>query len=103
MHLFTVFSFGSAEKGQLGNGKTGEHIVTGGKTVFDYEWEPSKPVVLLHITYYVAQIIGLLVPVRGLEDKKVVEIACGQQHSIALDETGSVYTSHTAYMHLVLT
>lgn len=38
----TVFSFGSAEKGQLGNGKTGEHIVTGGKTVFDAEWEPSE-------------------------------------------------------------
>lgn len=39
---FVVFAFGSAEKGQLGNGKTGEHIVTGGKVVFDAEWEPSE-------------------------------------------------------------
>lgn len=37
-----MFAFGSAEKGQLGNGKTGEHIVTGGKVVFDAEWEPSE-------------------------------------------------------------
>ncbi len=28
------------------------------------------------------------VPVKSLEDKKIVHIACGQQHSIALDEEG---------------
>lgn len=31
-----------------------------------------------------------LVPVKGLEDKKIVQVACGQQHTIALDETGWV-------------
>lgn len=40
--LMSVFAFGSAEKGQLGNGKTGEHIVTGGKLVYDAESEPCK-------------------------------------------------------------
>lgn len=29
-----------------------------------------------------------IVPVLGLNDKKIVQIACGQQHSIALDEEG---------------
>jgi hypothetical protein len=29
-----------------------------------------------------------VVPVMGLDDKKIVQIACGQQHSIALDEEG---------------
>ena len=29
-----------------------------------------------------------LVLVKGLEDKKIVQIACGQQHSIALDSDG---------------
>ncbi|TCD61797.1 hypothetical protein EIP91_007883 [Steccherinum ochraceum] len=78
-----VFSCGSAEKGQLGNGKTGEHIVTGGKVVFDYEWEP--------------------IPVRGLEDKKVVEIACGPQHSIAMDDAGVVYVwGYNGYCRLGL-
>lgn len=41
IHL-TVFSFGSGEKGQLGNGRTGEHIITGNKTAFDIEPEPSE-------------------------------------------------------------
>jgi len=36
-----VFSFGSAEKGQLGNGTTGERITTGNKTTFDIEPYPS--------------------------------------------------------------
>jgi alpha-tubulin suppressor-like RCC1 family protein len=28
------------------------------------------------------------VPVMGLDGKNIVQIACGQQHSIALDEEG---------------
>jgi hypothetical protein len=32
--------------------------------------------------------MALVVPVKGLDDKKIVQIACGQQHSIALDEDG---------------
>ena len=35
-----VYSFGSGEKGQLGNGRTGEHITTGNKTGFDSQSEP---------------------------------------------------------------
>jgi hypothetical protein len=38
---FLVFSFGSGEKGQLGNGRTGEHIITGNKTGYDIETSPS--------------------------------------------------------------
>jgi hypothetical protein len=41
MTLSVVFSFGSGEKGQLGNGRTGEHIVTSGRAVFDIENDPS--------------------------------------------------------------
>ena len=37
-----MYAFGSAEKGQLGNGKTGEHIVSSGKVEFDAEWEPRE-------------------------------------------------------------
>jgi hypothetical protein len=39
--MLLVFSFGSAEKGQLGNGTTGERITTGNKTAFDIEDRPS--------------------------------------------------------------
>jgi len=36
-----VFSFGSAEKGQLGIGTTGERISTGNKSTFDIEDSPG--------------------------------------------------------------
>ena len=37
-----VFSFGSGEHGQLGNGRTGEHIITGNKTAYDVYNDPSE-------------------------------------------------------------
>ncbi|PCH44602.1 RCC1/BLIP-II [Wolfiporia cocos MD-104 SS10] len=78
-----VFAFGSGEHGQLGNGKTGEHIVSAGKTAFDVEWEP--------------------IPVKGLEGKNIVQIACGQQHSVALDTAGLVYVwGYNGYCRLGL-
>jgi alpha-tubulin suppressor-like RCC1 family protein len=40
--LGVVYSFGSGEKGQLGNGRTGEHITAGNKTAFDAQSEPSE-------------------------------------------------------------
>ena len=41
MHFWLVFTFGSAEKGQLGNGTTGERITTGNKTAYDMDPNPS--------------------------------------------------------------
>ena len=40
--LPVVYALGSAEHGQLGNGRTGETIATGNKTTFDSHAEPSK-------------------------------------------------------------
>jgi len=78
-----VFSFGSGEKGQLGRGRTGEHIISAGKTGFDIEAEP--------------------VLVRGLDGKKIVQIACGQQHTVALDSDGLVYVwGYNGYCRLGL-
>lgn len=37
-------------------------------------------------------LIYILVLVKGLDGKKIVQIACGQQHSVALDDEGYVYT-----------
>lgn len=78
-----VYAFGSGEKGQLGNGRTGEHIVSAGKVAFDVESEP--------------------VLVRGMDGKKIVQIACGQQHSIALDSEGLVFVwGYNGYCRLGL-
>ncbi|KAI9455036.1 RCC1/BLIP-II [Russula earlei] len=78
-----IYASGSGEKGQLGNGRTGEHIATGNRTAFDIESEP--------------------IPIKGLDDKKIVQIACGQQHSIALDEDGIVWVwGYNGYCRLGL-
>ncbi|KAF8194680.1 regulator of chromosome condensation 1/beta-lactamase-inhibitor protein II [Pholiota molesta] len=78
-----VFAFGSAEKGQLGNGTTGERITTGNKTSFDIEVQP--------------------VYIRELDGKNIVDIASGQQHSLALDDTGVVYVwGYNGYCRLGL-
>lgn len=83
-----VFSFGSAEKGQLGNGTTGERITTGNKTAFDIEYQPSQ-----HSSIFLKSpilITSFQVYVKEMSGKKIVKIASGQQHSLALDETGFV-------------
>ncbi|KAG9308047.1 regulator of chromosome condensation 1/beta-lactamase-inhibitor protein II [Chiua virens] len=78
-----VFSFGSGEKGQLGSGRTGEHITTGNKTAYDIETEP--------------------VPVKGLDDKAITDIVCGAQHSVAIDTQGVVYVwGYNGYCRLGL-
>ncbi|KAG5652910.1 hypothetical protein H0H81_003110 [Sphagnurus paluster] len=78
-----VFSFGSAEKGQLGNGTTGERITTGNKTAYDIEVNP--------------------IYIKELDGKNIVQIASGQQHSLALDDTGVVYVwGYNGYCRLGL-
>ncbi|KAN0062784.1 hypothetical protein ACQY0O_004980 [Thecaphora frezii] len=67
-----VYTMGSSEKGQLGNGRTGEHFISGNKLAFNTFDEPFL--------------------VKALSDKKIVQIHCGQQHTIALDDEGFVYT-----------
>ncbi|KAJ6581166.1 regulator of chromosome condensation 1/beta-lactamase-inhibitor protein II [Mycena capillaripes] len=66
-----VYTFGSGEKGQLGNGRTGERIITGNKLAFDIVSQPIQ--------------------VEGIDNRKIIQISAGQQHCIALDSTGLVY------------
>ncbi|TFK37496.1 regulator of chromosome condensation 1/beta-lactamase-inhibitor protein II [Crucibulum laeve] len=78
-----VFSFGSAEKGQLGNGTTGERIITGNKTGYDVESSP--------------------IYIKELDGKKIVQIVSGPQHSLALDDAGLVYVwGYNGYCRLGL-
>ncbi|KAG7087027.1 hypothetical protein E1B28_013006 [Marasmius oreades] len=78
-----VYTFGSAEAGQLGHGTTGERIITGNKTVFDVEEEATL--------------------VRGIQNTKITSIACGNQHTIALSAEGIVYVwGYNGYCRLGL-
>lgn len=56
---------------QLGNGTSGEHIVTAGKTAFGQVDEPTL--------------------IRALTDHKVIQVSCGQHHAIALTDKGVPY------------
>lgn len=78
-----VFTFGSAEKGQLGNRTMGERITTGNKTVIDIEPSCSKsPLLSIPLSSLCTAYV------RELDDKNIIQIASGPQHSLVVDDTG---------------
>ncbi|KAK7448892.1 hypothetical protein VKT23_013624 [Stygiomarasmius scandens] len=84
-----IFSFGSAKKGQLGNGSIGKRITTGNQTAFDIVYEPQY---IKELNFLLRTEFGI--QKRGKEDikdgrKKVKMI--GQQRSVALDEDDIVH------------
>ena len=54
-----VFSFGSGEKGQLGNGTTGERITTGNKTSYDIEVHPGGFFLLRYCSVFILSFSSL--------------------------------------------
>ncbi|KAL0074080.1 regulator of chromosome condensation 1/beta-lactamase-inhibitor protein II [Phycomyces blakesleeanus] len=67
-----VYSFGSQEYGQLGNGVTGEYLKSAGRLMSQPQPYPS--------------------PIQHIKKIKVVSIASGTNHSLALDDEGFVYS-----------
>lgn len=59
--------------------------MSAGKTGFDVETEPGT-----YITWSISNLslTRITVLVKGLDGKKIVQISCGQQHTIALDSEG---------------
>lgn len=72
----TVYAVGSGQYGQLGNGRTGEFISTGNRIAFDVVTSPVR----------------LLGFGGGEGEVKVKQIACGTNHTLALDEKGKVWS-----------
>ncbi|ORX40572.1 regulator of chromosome condensation 1/beta-lactamase-inhibitor protein II [Kockovaella imperatae] len=66
-----VYGAGSHESGQLGSGKTGARLMKANKMYHDLE---SYPILI-----------------RGLEGHKIVQIASGNQHSLAMSDDGLVW------------
>ncbi|KAI6112530.1 regulator of chromosome condensation 1/beta-lactamase-inhibitor protein II [Pisolithus sp. B1] len=80
---FSILLTDGGKGDSLGTGRTGEHITTGNKTGFDIEADP--------------------IPVRGLDDKVITDIASGSQHTIAVDSHGVVYVwGYNGYCRLGL-
>lgn len=93
-----VFSFGSSEKGQIGNGSTGERITTGNKVAFDIIDTPCAS--CLYSYPHTHPPAGTDY-VKELNGKKVVQIASGQQHSAAVDDEG--YASNPSWIASLIT
>lgn len=69
-----VYACGSYEAGQLGNGVTGERIVTAGKTAFDTQCSWGQ------------------VTEGGLATETITSVAAGAAHTLALTSSGAVYS-----------
>ena len=69
-----VLSAGYPQHGVLGHGTDHEHNTSASKIKIAYEAQPVPRVI------------------RAFGDKKIVRIACGVSHSIAVDEDGGVWT-----------
>ncbi|RUO95429.1 regulator of chromosome condensation 1/beta-lactamase-inhibitor protein II, partial [Jimgerdemannia flammicorona] len=65
-------AFGSQEHGQLGNGSDGQYIKSAGQLVTAPQQYPLM--------------------VKGFAGKHIVSVACGANHTIALDKDGYVYS-----------
>ncbi|XP_055382025.1 protein RCC2 homolog [Condylostylus longicornis] len=79
-----LYTFGLPEYGQLGHNTDGKYFVTANKLTFHFETSPKK--VLLYIEKTKE---GHITPV---ENVSIVDIACGSNHTIAIDSKKRVYS-----------
>lgn len=71
-----VYAVGSGQYGQLGNGRTGEFITSGNRIAFDVIMTPVR-------------VLGFG---SGEGEIKIKQIACGTNHTLALDAKGKVWS-----------
>ncbi|KAI7861881.1 regulator of chromosome condensation 1/beta-lactamase-inhibitor protein II [Spinellus fusiger] len=67
-----VYAFGSQEYGQLGNGTNGEYLKSAGRLLSSPQIRPCI--------------------INALKNKTITSLACGTNHSLALDNEGFVYS-----------
>ncbi|GBG31733.1 Protein RCC2 [Hondaea fermentalgiana] len=71
-----IYSFGHPEKGVLGNGTEGKTLERSNKYTFECTTRP-EPIVALQ---------------RAYGDVTITDVACGAQHTCAMDTQGRIYT-----------
>jgi len=79
-----LYSFGRPEHGQLGHNTDGQYFVTSNKLAFDCEVLPR------HVAVFVEKTKDGFTHI--VDDVKIVDVACGNNHTIARDTTGRVFT-----------
>ncbi|XP_055592088.1 protein RCC2 homolog isoform X2 [Uranotaenia lowii] len=79
-----LYSFGLPEYGQLGHNTEGKYFVTSTKMSFHFETSPKK------IVLYVEKAKdGHVTP---LEDVKIVDLSCGNNHTVAIDSKNRAFS-----------
>lgn len=86
-----LYSFGHPEHGQLGHNSEGKYFTSGNKYAFHCEYVPRRI-----CTYISKTREGHITPV---EDVKIVEIACGTNHTLAVDSKGRCFSWGFAGYH----
>lgn len=79
-----LYTFGNPEYGQLGHNSDGKYFVSNSKLAFDCKVRPQRVMVFIDKTKE-----GQVTPILDVE---VEEVACGQNHMVALDTNGRVFT-----------
>ena len=74
VHLFHYSNYNDTQYGVLGHGTDHEHNTSATSVKIAYESQPVPRVI------------------RAFGETKIVRIACGSQHTIAVDENGGVWT-----------
>lgn len=79
-----LYSFGSPEYGQLGHGTTGEYIAQSNKVSYNTEKVPKR------ISLYIEK--GRDNRPSPVDFPEIIDIACGTNHSVALDSRKRVFS-----------
>lgn len=79
-----LYTFGNPEYGQLGHNSDGKYFLTSSKLAFDCKVRPQRVMVFIDKAKE-----GQITPVLDVE---VEEVGCGQNHMVALDTKGRVFT-----------
>lgn len=77
----SVFAFGSGQYGQLGNGRTGEHIVSAGKSGFDIKDEPGPLVFIASFCTRSRFMVSARQRPRGQEDRPNIVRTAAQRRT----------------------
>ncbi|EDS41603.1 regulator of chromosome condensation [Culex quinquefasciatus] len=79
-----LYSFGLPEYGQLGHNTDGKYFLTSTKMSFHFETSPKQIVLYVEKTKE-----GHVTP---MEDIRIVDFACGNNHSVAIDSKNRAFS-----------
>lgn len=86
-----LYSFGHPEHGQLGHNSEGKYFTSGNKYAFHCEYQPRRIV-----TYIEKSREGHVSPVQ---DVYITDVACGTNHTLAVDKKGRCFSWGFAGYH----